>query len=78
MTTKLNVGIICCDIDHLDRVIRKWEQIHNIITSGVSACDSDNLDLASRELDKEIETIKDQVEYFKELNKDIPRIPKTF
>jgi hypothetical protein len=70
-SSKLNTGIICCDIDHLDRIVQNFEKIKDRIWVDKECSRSAVIDLI-----KDIGSIQDQVEYFKEVNRDNPRIQK--
>jgi hypothetical protein len=66
---KLNVGLIQLSIDRLERIVQNFDYL-------LPTLDHENV--ATAELVDDIEAIRDHIEYHKELNRDIPRIPKTF
>jgi hypothetical protein len=67
--TKLNVGLISLSIDRLERILNNFDAILPKLDLGSKA---------TAELVHDMGAIRDHVEYHKELNRDIPRIPKTF
>jgi hypothetical protein len=70
---KIDVGLVPLSIDRLERLVENFGKIKDRICEDSKCNPNVVLNLIN-----DIETIKDHIRYHKELNRDIPRIQKTF